>query len=831
MLLNPLTHPQDPSTPPSSIGTYNGNGVTSFTVSDSYSLLGHSTSPEVNAFAPVAASNMGLDTRDERTDSIEHAESYDSPDEDQDMSDGGADLTMTLSHAEVLNTDMDLLDAEIMGPDNLADLHLDTSMVVTDYNYPYDYSLAGSQQFQGIHPPAAESELMSTPNLAEVAQHLQHIQDGQEHVEMELATDDQHGAFAHTSTHPFLLPYIPHFQEIHGTWVSPPTADHFSLSDTSPTPSTPANSLPPPLGWSIGELPPGAATNGTGASHLSFAEMAWEDGSDADQNEVEDRSSLTLGDFLQTWAVHAESSRNGDSRKRIQGPSLSTIGSLRSVKKIEQMRRYDLQGDCQDVQRLDWVKLGVSRAQARAMRRQTYSNYTNGRAPYPWHPGLNGARLLDRENYFKFRQMDFNHKAHLTHFQLRNLISCVSRDHIFYTGRSKILRYNPTGSKDTPASVVMNLENPTVQSSHASHYQGGTQISTLAAGHDILIAGGFCGEYALTNLKSHKSTKHVEGLLTDEANSITNHIQVNLSRSSSLPIAAFASNDQGFRILDVNTNQIIAEHKYAHAINCSAISPDQRLRVMVGDTRQVMICNSDTGEILQSLEGHRDFGFACDWADDGWTVATGNQDMQIKIWDARKWTSSSGVSEPVTTIAAEMGGVRKLRFSPVGSGKKVLVAAEPCDFVNIIDAQSFTSKQSLDFFGEIGGFDFSNNGQDLLVANCDPMRGGIMHFERSDLAGDDRHQFKNIDVSDLVGYGQHGFAASKCADLTNDALRGTVRKSACTVRAAPNKPRPRSSGHDWLSEDEDLACHPKARGTVTGRKRKAAELGISIGHF
>ena len=284
----------------------------------------------------------------------------------------------------------------------------------------------------------------------------------------------------------------------------------------------------------------------------------------------------------------------------------------------------------------------------------------------------------------------------------------------------------------------MDLTRPSVQPFYGVP-GGAVQISTLTVAHNILVAGGFCGEYGITNLRASKTSRHTEGVLTDDANSITNHIQVHLSRGSSLPLAAFASNDKGLRIVDVNTNTLIAEHNYDHAINCSAVSPDQRLRVLTGDTRKVLICNAETGETLQELEGHRDFGFACDWSDDGWTVATGNQDMQVLIWDARKWRNSRGESTPVTTIAAEMAGVRKLKFSPLGSGKRVLVAAEPADIVSVIDADTFSSKQDLTFFGEIGGLDFTNNGQELLIANCDSMRGGIMEYERCALASRASH--------------------------------------------------------------------------------------------
>jgi WD40 repeat protein len=342
--------------------------------------------------------------------------------------------------------------------------------------------------------------------------------------------------------------------------------------------------------------------------------------------------------------------------------------------------------------------------------------------------------------------------------------------------------------------TAMDLTDPVVQPFHS--FQGGIQISTLTASHDILVAGGFCGEYGLVNLRAQKDTKHTEGLITDHPNSITNHVQVHLSRTSSSPFASFASNDMWMRILDITTNKFIAEHKYEQAINCSAVSPDQRLRVLVGDTRSVMICNAETGEILQNLEGHRDFGFACDWADDGWTVATGNQDMQVKIWDARKWTTSNGLACPIATVAAEMAGVRKLKFSPLGSGKRVLLAAEPADFINVIDAESFTSKQTLSFFGEIGGLDFTNDGQDLYVAICDNMRGGIMEFERCDLASS---SFYNLE------------------EYEDKKHRRRIRR--------------RREGYDWAATDDDVVKHPKSTGTHEQRLRRAAALGTTMGHF
>lgn len=400
-------------------------------------------------------------------------------------------------------------------------------------------------------------------------------------------------------------------------------------------------------------------------------------------------------------------------------------------------------------------------------------------------------QLPDAQNHYRFRKMDFSHNIALSHFQLRNLVSCASRDHVFYASRFKVMHWNPLDGFQGSKRVAMSLKNPIAQSPHG--VPNGIQISTLTVGHDILVAGGFGGEYALLNLKAPKDTKHTEGIVTNHENSITNHLQVYLSRTSQNPQVAIASNDHAVRLLEVATNRIVADHAYEHAINCTAISPDRRLRVMVGDTREVMICHADTGEVLQSLKGHEDYGFACDWADDGWTVATGNQDLQIKIWDARMWTNSSGESNPRATIAADQAGIRKLKFSPLGSGKRILVAAEPADIVHVIDAETFEGQQKLQFIGEIGGFDFSDGGRDLIVANCDSMRGGMMEFERCNLVGGSLYEHESKERSDKYA-----------SDPT---------------------------GYDWCRKDEDLDSHRAGWGTVASRRGKTTLLGSQMGHF
>lgn len=60
----------------------------------------------------------------------------------------------------------------------------------------------------------------------------------------------------------------------------------------------------------------------------------------------------------------------------------------------------------------------------------------------------------------------------------------------------------------------------------------------------------------------------------------------------------------------------------------------------------------------------------------------------------------------------------------------MLLCTEPADRISILDAQLFQSRQVHDFFGEIGGADFSPDGSEIWVGNTDRHFGGFMQYER-----------------------------------------------------------------------------------------------------
>ncbi|KAI0102904.1 quinon protein alcohol dehydrogenase-like superfamily [Nemania sp. FL0031] len=469
-------------------------------------------------------------------------------------------------------------------------------------------------------------------------------------------------------------------------------------------------------------------------------------------------------DFLRLWQYYKRQNLLRD----IEGVPHNEISIAHLTR--SRITYGNLRGDECDLQGINWEQLGVTRRAARKFRAKTFRNYTNRDNSDAWHPSIPDKLLTRHENYFRFRNMDLRTDVRLLHFQLRNIMGCASRTAVYYPSVNGTVRMlDPTSGVIKTAMRFKTAED--------------ASVSTLAAEQGILATGGFYGTYRYRPIHTEDESRCYDGKLTDHISGITNHVQVNLSRRSSVPYATCASNDYGFRIIDLARNEIVLDKMYDWALNCTALSPDKRLRVMVGDLQDILIAEAETGEILQKLEGHRDYGFACDWAPDGWTVATGNQDKSIRIWDARKWKDSSGRATSIAVLRSEIAGVRSLRFSPLGSGKRLLLAAEEADFINIVDAQTFNSKQTIDVFGELAGVSFTSGGQEIVAMSSDPVRGGVLCLERCD----------------------HG-----AEDTFNYAPGRYSREWWHTP------------GYDWLPTPREVVDHPDSEISMTEKRRQAA---------
>lgn len=415
--------------------------------------------------------------------------------------------------------------------------------------------------------------------------------------------------------------------------------------------------------------------------------------------------------FMDTWRVVAGG---------IPEYRLSNIGpEARKVKLWDRPRsisKEELQGNRYDIQGINWDRLETVRESARHARSRLYQ-VSVGRAG--GSPPVMANQLPNTANFFRFRRMNTNHHALIAHFQLRNLIATTSRNDIFYAGRSRVMRTDSLGNS---TSCVMDLTRSHFDSLHSATFD----ITSMTTSENMLIAGGFHGEYALVDLQSEYGSKPTQGFITHEPNGITNHVHTFASRSTGANMAAFSSNDKRLRVLDCSTNRFLYDFGYEEAINCSATSPNSRMRMVVGDFHETLITDAETGRPFERLASHDEHTFACAWSDDGIHLATGAQDSKVVVHDARWWR------QPLATIASSMACPRSLHFSPVGGGgPRVLLSAEADDVVSVIDAQTFDRAQALDFFGSVSGVAFVPDGSAFFVANSDAKFGGIMEFERA----------------------------------------------------------------------------------------------------
>jgi hypothetical protein len=421
--------------------------------------------------------------------------------------------------------------------------------------------------------------------------------------------------------------------------------------------------------------------------------------------------------------------------------------------------RENLNGDKCDFQGIDWSER-TSRSYIRANR----ANFERSRVQhrvFEGHGLSHQHQLRNKQNFFSFRRMNTTHRAHYPHFQLRNVMTATSRNDIFYATKEALLRTDARGS---PAVSIVDLQKQKVNGQKC-------QITTLAAQNDILIAGGFEGDYMIANLSSSYGTPVYSGMIKDWApdakSYIANHVHLFNSRSSYTPQAVLCSNDSRLRVLDCLTDTLKYTFAYPSAVNCSATSPDGRMRVVVGDFQETLITNAETGQPFETLSAHVDDAFACAWADDGVHVATAAQDSTIVVWDARYWR------KPLAVMPSELSIPRALEFSPVGSGPRVLVAAEADDYINIIDAQTWDSKQVFDFFGPTAGISMTSDGQSLFIANTEPNFGGIIELERTG-GCESRCRDDTFDDDEYVDWGSEGGMSGDCGVVSSWSERERI---------------------------------------------------------
>lgn len=426
---------------------------------------------------------------------------------------------------------------------------------------------------------------------------------------------------------------------------------------------------------------------------------------DDDSLAVDDpQRSYDFADFIDHWRLCSLRDR------RLPGFVSGSQPSMRGRCAPEQVTRREVALGDLDMQGIQWPLTGTSREHAAVARAMLH--------PSGWRAGTSISN--DAERHYQFRSFAPKHRAKFNHYQLRNALAASSRNDIFYSTGSKVMRASLLAP--TLNETVMDLPRPCQRA-------GGFRVTCLSASsrssispHQtdaVLFAGGFNGEYAVRNLDSNDKS-HTEGEVTSCYNGLVTHIHNYADRRSGLLKAAFCSNDRKLRLMDVRTLSFTDTFAYDYSINCSATSADGRLRALVGDSLETLITDAEQGKTLVTLREHVDHGFACAWSYDGRNVATGAQDGKVVVWDTRNW------STPVNTLHSSMSCARSLNFTDTGA----LVVAENDDVVRVYDAGSFAAFQEIRFFGSIAGVALMDGGAEMAIANADSTIGGLMSFER-----------------------------------------------------------------------------------------------------
>ncbi|KAK6398021.1 hypothetical protein LTR65_003101 [Meristemomyces frigidus] len=429
--------------------------------------------------------------------------------------------------------------------------------------------------------------------------------------------------------------------------------------------------------------------------------------------------SYDFADFIDTWRLRSLAGK--------QIPPFDPPGQLSSArftKPLEEVSRKEhcLQGV--DMQGLQWQIIGPSRDDAIAARvKLHHSRHQLGPLSTP-PANTSEKHLTNAESSYRFRSSSSKHRAHFSHYQLRNLLAATNRSDIYYANGNTV--YQTSLACPSVQNVVMDL-------SKQSESDASFRITCLTTSpsptfafsayrsHNLVIAGGFYGEYTLRNMGGDTAPSSHEGFVTHAYNGLVTHVHAFTGRRSGLPQGAFCSNDHKLRLMDTSRLCFTDTFAYDHAVNCAATSPEGRLRVLVGDSHEAQITDAERGNTLVTLRGHADHGFSCAWAPNGIHVATGAQDGTTLVWDARNW------HQPVRSLPSVMSSPRSLHFTD----NDTLVVAEDDDVVSIYQPGSFDKSQDIRFFGSIAGVALLDGGAEIAVANIDKTVGGLLTFERT----------------------------------------------------------------------------------------------------
>lgn len=394
---------------------------------------------------------------------------------------------------------------------------------------------------------------------------------------------------------------------------------------------------------------------------------------------------------------------------------------------------FDEQLECDDPQGIRWDGGDTpwSRAQFRVQRDAMHMHYYNREDDVK-----RGRRQMEQEavsteegeQHFALYRSWRHAKVRINHFQLRHLLGAVTNHEVLYAGSHGVMHasrgkvspppgISPIGHEGEFHEDVMYLKMETEDGFPVCRLPREPVISSLRVKHGVVAVGGFDGEIIVRTLQTGKTYGR---RVSENANNITNGIDL-FYKSSGVLTAACSNNDCAVRLLDVETGEQTGSYEFAWAVNLSVARQSKGdLICVVGDCTESVILDERVRKQVLTLDGHLDFSFAASWQDsDGYLVATGNQDKSARIYDIRRPDRS------LHLLLAHKTAVRSLCFSPCGT---FLAVGETADYVSIYNIHDLSKRQTVDFFGDFAGFDFSPDSKHLFMGVSDRTYHCVMDY-------------------------------------------------------------------------------------------------------
>jgi small GTP-binding protein len=153
-----------------------------------------------------------------------------------------------------------------------------------------------------------------------------------------------------------------------------------------------------------------------------------------------------------------------------------------------------------------------------------------------------------------------------------------------------------------------------------------------------------------------------------------------------------------------------------------AIDPSGLLLASGSADRTVMLWDIQTGELLRTLEGHKDYVWTVAFHPDGRLLASGGHDGAVKVWDPQTGKLVRTLDRgPRTT--AETGWILSMAFDPRG---EILATGSTDGIVRLWDPSNGTLLGSLYNKSSVRSVAFDPQGRTLVAGNN---QGGVQYWD------------------------------------------------------------------------------------------------------